>query len=105
MTTACVGLADLKSYLRIDHDADDELLETMALMATETIETRLHRPVIGDSENALAKTAAAVPASVRLAAATIVAYVYENRTASDTEVRDRVMRSAALDQYIDWGAA
>lgn len=105
MTTACVGMEELKSYLRIDHDADDALLETMAQMATEAIETRLRRPVIGTAENALAKTADDVPASIRLTAATIVAFIYENRTASDTEIRDRVLRSVALDQYIDWGAS
>lgn len=104
MTTACIDLPELKSFLRIDHDADDALLGTMAEMATELIETRLRRPVIDAQDpRAVAKDLASVPASVRIAAAVIVAFIYENRGATDTELRDRVLRQAALDQYIDWG--
>ena len=103
MTIGCVSLSEVKQFLRLDHDAEDGLLTSMIEMATEMIETRIRRPVVGESENAVASEAKKVPASIRLAAAVIVAFLYENRTATDTEIRDRVMRQAALDQYIDWG--
>lgn len=102
MTIGCVSLAEVKSFLRLDHDAEDGLLTSMIEMATEMIETRIRRPVIGEADNAVAAKAEDVPASIRLAAAIIVAFIYENRTATDTEIRDRVMRQAALDQYLDW---
>ena len=68
------------------------------------VETRLKRPVIGVEENALAQTIETVPESVKIAVCTAVAFMYENRTATDEEVRSRVLRSILLDQYIDWGA-
>lgn len=102
MTTACVSLEEVKAFLRIDHDADDQLIESMIGMATEMIETRIRRPVIGDGSRAICTNVDEVPASIRMSAAVIVAFLYENRTATDEELRNRVMRQAALDQYIDW---
>ena len=105
MTTACIELPELKSFLRIDHDADDKVLEMIAEAATELIETRCRRPVIGDTVagRAICASVETVPASVRLAAGVLSAFIYENREATDEELRSRVLRQAALDQYILWG--
>ncbi len=100
----CVALDVVKSYLRVDHTEEDDLIEQLIKAATQMVETRLKRPVIGVEENALAQTIETVPESVKIAVCTAVAFMYENRTATDEEVRSRVLRSILLDQYIDWGA-
>lgn len=104
MTTSCVTVDELKSYLRIDHDDDDELLKTLGEAATELAETRLNRLIIAEDDAlAVAKTIETVPKSIKIAVSTIVAFMYENRTATDVELRDRVLRQALLDQFIYWG--
>lgn len=100
----CVALEVVKSYLRIDHAEEDNLIEQLIKAATQLVETRIKRPVVGVEKNALAQTIDAVPESIKIAVCTVVAFMYENRTATDDEVRSRVLRSILLDQYIDWGA-
>lgn len=79
MTTPCVKLDEAKLYLRVDGSDDDV-----------------------ENENAVAATVDDVPADLRMAVCVIIAYWYENRTATDVELRDRVMRQMAFDRYIDW---
>lgn len=104
MTTSCVTLEEIKSYLRIDHQSEDGLLEQMGKAATELAETRLKRPIIADDDiSALATNIDGVPQSVKLAVLVIVAFLYENRSPTDEELRNRVLRQALLDRYIYWG--
>ena len=104
MTTSCVSLDEIKSYLRIDHDDEDDLLTGMGEAATDLAETRIRRPIIAeDDASAVAKTLKEVPKSVKFAVLVIVAFMYENRTATDIELRDRVLRQSLLDQWILWG--
>lgn len=104
MTTSCVTLSEIKSWLRIDHDDDDELLTTLGLAATELAETRVRRPIIAsDDASAIAKSAGDVPNSVKIAVLVITSFMYENRNATDIELRDRVLRQSLLDQWILWG--
>lgn len=104
MTTSCVSLDEIKSYLRIDHDDEDDLLTGMGEAATELAETRLRRPIIAeDDASAIAKTEASVPKSIKIAVLVITSFMYENRNATDIELRDRVLRQSLLDQWILWG--
>ena len=104
MTTSCVTLDEIKSWLRVDHEEDDDLLKTLGEAATELTETRLRRPIIADDDaSALSKTIDTVPKSIKIAVLVITSFMYENRNATDIELRDRVLRQSLLDQWILWG--
>nr|DAV69001.1 MAG TPA: Head Tail Connector Protein [Caudoviricetes sp.] len=104
MTTSCVTLDEIKSWLRVDHEDDDDLLETLGEAATELAETRLRRPIIAEDDvSAIAKTEDSVPKSIKVAVLVITSFMYENRNATDLELRDRVLRQSLLDQWILWG--
>lgn len=104
MTTSCVTLDEIKSWLRIDHEDDDDLLETLGEAATELAETRLRRPIIADDDtSAISKTIDTVPKSIKIAVLVITSFMYENRNATDIDLRDRVLRQSLLDQWILWG--
>lgn len=103
MTTAILELEEAKRWLRVDHDEDDLLIESLILDATELVETRLRRPVVG-GENAVCESVSDVPASIKLAALGLVALKYENRDATSDDVSNRLLTNAGLDRFIDWGA-
>lgn len=103
--TACVNTETLKSFVRVDDEIENQMLELLAESATGLIETRLRRPVVGDVESgAVAATVDDVPRDIQIACCMLVAFMYENRTATDEEIRSRVMRSMFIDSYIDWSA-
>ena len=106
MTTACVSLEEAKSYLRVEHTADDDLIKAIIEAATGLVEGRLKRPIIGDVDaGAVASSVDVVPADLRLGVCIVAAYWYENRGATDVELRDRMLRQAVFDKYIDWSCA
>ena len=97
-------LDEIKSWLRVDHEEDDDLLKTLGEAATELAETRLRRPIIADDDaSAISKTIDTVPKSIKIAVLVITSFMYENRNATDIELRDRVLRQSLLDQWILWG--
>lgn len=104
MTTTCVTREEAKSYMRVDHDADDALIDILLEASTGLVETRLKRPIIGDVETgAVASSIAEVPADLRIGVCIVASFWYENRNATDDELRNRVLRQAIFDKYIDWG--
>lgn len=104
MTTSCVTLDEIKSWLRVDHEDDDDLLVTLGEAATELAETRLRRPIVADDDaSAISKTIDTIPKSIKIAVLVITSFMYENRNATDIELRDRVLRQSLLDQWILWG--
>lgn len=104
MTTTCVSLEEAKAFLRIDHDEEDGVLQMMLHAATELVETRLRRKVVdAEDPSAVAKTLEEVPASIKFAVCVVASFMYENREATDEELRSRVLRQAALDRFILWG--
>lgn len=101
----CVTLDDAKVFMRIDHDAEDNILAMLLEAATQLVETRLHRKIVDANDpQAVAKDVESVPASIKLAVCVVASFLYENRTATDEEVRSRVLRQAVLDQFILWGS-
>lgn len=101
--TPCVTLETVRLFVRVDDEIENPTLELMICAATELIETRIHRPVIGEvGKGAVCASIDEVPSSIRLVACMLVGYMYEHRNATDAELRDRCMRSMMLDDFIDW---
>ena len=99
MTTSCVTLDEIKSWLRVDHEDDDDLLKTLGEAATELAETRIRRPIIAeDDASAIAKTEDTVPKSIKIAVLVITSFMYENRNAPDIQLTERVLRPYLLAQ-------
>nr|DAG47842.1 MAG TPA: Head Tail Connector Protein [Bacteriophage sp.] len=104
MTVSCVTRDEAKSYMRVDHDADDTLIDTLLEASTGLVETRLKRSIIGDVDaGAVASDISGVPADLRMGVCIVASFWYENRNATDDELRSRVLRQAVFDKYIDWG--
>lgn len=102
-TQPAITLAEAKLWLRVDFDDDDLILTSLILSSTQLVETRIRRAIVSrGEERGVVDRVADVPASIKVAVLTLVAYQYENRTATDDEIRSRVMRSVGLDGFIDW---
>lgn len=105
MSTPILTLADAKLWLRVDHTSEDTLISALIDDATELVEARLRRPVVGSGEDAVCSDVSSVPAAIQFAALGIVALKYENRSATSQEIADRLVTNAGLDPYIDWEGA
>ncbi len=85
MTTPAVELAHVKLHLRLDHDADDELVKAFIEAATSQAEHVLGREIVKSrDENALAETVDDVPAAVRAWICLAVSDMYEKRSISES---------------------
>lgn len=102
-TMSGLDLATVKMWLRVDHDDDDMVIEGLINTCKGIVETRLKRPLVGDSPKAVCKTEDELPFEIQWAIRGLVTYLYENRDADDDGVRARVLRNIALDRYINWG--
>lgn len=75
-----IDLGELKGYLRIEHDADDQLLTNMSNAAKEQVALYLNNDfVTTDSEGNSVEQP--IPFSVFLACYKLIALWYENRIA------------------------
>lgn len=73
---AVVTLDEAKAHLRIDHDAEDELIGTYLAAATQSAADFIHRPIPWtDGEGAPVE----VPAPVKAAILLILGDLYEHR--------------------------
>lgn len=94
-----------KKFCRIDSiDTDsDDVLKMLISAAIQMVEARLKRPLVG-GENAVLKEGEPLPEGIAWVIYGIVAFMYENRDATDDDIRARLLRNCALDPYIDWRA-
>lgn len=66
--TYTIPLADIKQYLKVEHDLEDSIIERISAAAIQKASQRVNR----DFDK--------VPADVELAIFKIIAYWYENRS-------------------------
>lgn len=100
---SAVSLGEAKAHLRVDHDADDALIEALCLACTQMAEHELQRGLVtregvegfGDAE--------AVPASIKQWILLHVGYFYENRQAAQSGALTPLPRLyALLDPFRTW---
>ncbi len=85
MTEPAITLARAKAHLRVDHTADDDLIEAYIGAATQQAEHVLGREIVKVSdENALATTVDDVPPAVSAWICLAVADLYEKRSISES---------------------
>lgn len=84
MTELAITLARAKAHLRVDHDADDDLINAYIGAATEQAEHVLGREIVKvNDEKALAETVDDVPPAVAAWVCLAVADMYEKRSISE----------------------
>ena len=104
-TIPAVSLEETKRWLRVEIPEEDEIIRTLILSSTQMVETRIRRAIISRGQEAgIAESMETVPGAIKTVILALVAYQYENRSATDDELRARVLRAVGLDGFIDWGA-
>ena len=85
MTELAITLARAKAHLRVDHDADDDLINAYIGAATEQAEHVLGREIVKvNDEKALAETVDDVPPAVAAWVCLAVADMYEKRSITES---------------------
>lgn len=103
-TIPAVSLEETKRWLRVEIPEEDEIIRTLILSSTQMVETRIRRAIISRGQEAgIAESIETVPGAIKTVILALVAYQYENRSATDDELRARVLRAVGLDGFIDWG--
>lgn len=79
MLDAGITLTEAKSYLRVDHDSDDVLIQTLIEAAQEQAEQFLGHDFTETDADTGEVTQLPIPATVKLACLRMVAAFYESR--------------------------
>lgn len=101
MTKMAVTLEELKQHLRVEHDADDALIQSYGLSATEFAEQVCDREIVKDTDpRAVCTSIDDVPDSIKTWIKLYVTDLYERR--SITEGQDSKIRhyDHLLDRFI-----
>lgn len=101
MTKIAVTLEELKQHLRVEHDADDALIQSYGLAATEFAEQVCDREIVKDTDQrAVCTSIDDVPDSIKTWIKLYVTDLYERR--SITEGQDSKIRhyDHLLDRFI-----
>lgn len=72
-----ITLQEIKSYLKVENDEDDTLINNLIIAAKEHCKVFLGRPI--DEEEMTDENRWTVPETVRIAIYMLVAHWYENR--------------------------
>lgn len=101
---SAVSLEEAKLHLRVDGDADDDLIESLCLAATQMAEHELQRPLITrEGSEGYGTATADVPAAIRQWILLHVAYFYEDRSAATDGAKSVIPRlGALLDPFRTW---
>lgn len=101
---SAVTLEDAKLHLRVDHSADDALIEALCLSATQMAEHELQRGLISrEGTVGFGEDPTDVPASIRQWILMQVAHFYEQRqAATQGELKKLPFVDALLDPYRTW---
>lgn len=101
---AAVDLDEAKQHLRIDHDADDTLIQSLILSATQMAEHELQRGLITrEGTEGYGSKPADVPMAIRQWIMVQVAHFYEQReAATQSELKPLPFVSCLLDPYRTW---
>lgn len=101
---SAVTLEDAKLHLRVDHYADDALIEALCLSATQMAEHELQRGLISrEGTVGYGAEPSDVPAAIRQWILMQVAHFYEQRqAATQGELKKLPFVDALLDPYRTW---
>ncbi|MBS6615393.1 MAG: head-tail connector protein [Sutterella wadsworthensis] len=101
---SAVTLEDAKLHLRVDHSADDALIEALCLSATQMAEHELQRGLISREGTAgYGAEPSDVPAAIRQWILIQVAHYYEHREATvEGAVTPLPKLHALLDPFRTW---
>lgn len=101
---SAVTLEDAKLHLRVDHSADDALIEALCLSATQMAEHELQRGLISrEGTVGYGAEPSDVPAAIRQWILMQVAHFYEQRqAATQGELKKLPFVDALLDPYRTW---
>lgn len=99
-----VTLEDAKLHLRVDHSADDALIEALCLAATQMAEHELQRGLISrEGTVGYGETPADVPAAIRQWILLQIGHLYEHREATvEGSVTPLPNLHALLDPFRTW---
>ena len=98
-----VSVATVKAQLRIDDDAEDELIEQYIEAAQDDAETRLHRPIYSNNpeDNPVTDDPEAVPPLIKQYILVTAGDFYRNRE-NRQEKQYTTYFEHLLDKYIDY---
>ncbi len=100
---AAVSLEEAKAHLRVDEDADDALIDSLCLAATQMAEHELQRPLVTREGSEGYGEASDVPAAIKQWIKLQVGYMYEERAATaEGAVVERPGIGRLLDPYRTW---
>ncbi len=100
---AAVTLAEAKAHLRVDHDADDALINALCVSCTQMAEHELQRPLVTRDGSEGYGTASDVPAAIKQWILLHVGVLYETREAETSGVLSTIPRLAGLlDPFRTW---
>ncbi|MBP0725539.1 head-tail connector protein [Bacillus sp. RG28] len=87
-------LSDVKSYLEIDFDNDDVLLNTLITATKDFIESHLNRPI--DPNNMTDENKWTVPSQIQIAQMMLIHHWYKNRDILTERTREMPFGISAI---------